>query len=275
MQFAQSLRGEFVAPRNEVEERIASIYATILTIDQVSIHDNFFALGGDSLRATRVIAHLRAIFQRGRDFPIPILFQKPTVAELAEELMQSLAAEGQISERRIAGDVKLKQQAEIGSYIQLIPRRTIHERLPLSFTQERLWFLDQFEPHSALYNICWTVRLSGVVYLEALRHAFSALVMRHEILRTTFPVIDGTPYQVIAEQHDLDITVVDLHSWTEAEREKKALQFVTEESQRPFNLEHGPLMRVVGCTIGSRRAVTDCDYTSYRFRWMVPQRIFS
>jgi amino acid adenylation domain-containing protein len=124
-----------------------------------------------------------------------------------------------------------------------IPRRTTQEQLPLSFAQERLWFLDQFEPNSALYNICTVVRLQGTFHLDAFRQAIAALVARHETLRTTFPVVDGTPHQAIATEQAIDVTTVDLRSWTDTDCDAEAIRLVTEDSQRPFDLANGPLIR--------------------------------
>ena len=148
-------------------------------------------------------------------------------------------------EKRALLERKLKQQSGLHSKNNTISRRTTPTPPPLSFAQQRLWFLDQLEPNSALYNISSVVRLQGIFHIEAFRQALAALVMRHETLRTTFPAIDGTPYQVIAEQPVLHMNVVDLRSWAESERESEALRLVTEESQQPFNLAQGPLVRAL------------------------------
>ena len=153
-------------------------------------------------------------------------------------------------EKRALLELRLTQRGLRRAEVNSIPRRTIHDNLPLSFAQERLWFLDQFEPNSALYNISSAVRLSGVFHLEALRQALLALVMRHETLRTTFPAVDGTPHQVIAEKPTLQMNVVDLRSRTDTEREDEALRLATDESQRPFDLTQGPLLRTLLVLMG-------------------------
>lgn len=239
-QLASQLKGNYVAPRNDVERKIAKIYSATLGVEHVGIYDNFFALGGDSLRATRVLAHIRALFQK--DFPIHLLFRKSTVAELTQEIVEALEKDEQHNQTQ-----PLPALALAGEHTNAhaIPRRSVQEHLPLSFAQQRLWLFDQFEPNSALYNVSSDVRWKGAFHLEAFRQAFVALMERHESLRTTFPSVDGTPLQVIAEQPSLDVTVVDVYDWPESERESAAQRLITEEAYRPFNLAQGPLVRVL------------------------------
>ena len=114
---------------------------------------------------------------------------------------------------------------------------------PTSFSQQRLWFLDQFEPGSAYYNIPCAIRLSGRLDVGALERALNEIVRRHEALRTTFAVEDGQPVQVIAPLLRLPLPVTDLSSLPVSEREAEAQRLAAEEAQRPFDLEHGPLLR--------------------------------
>lgn len=127
---------------------------------------------------------------------------------------------------------------------QTIPRRTSGSSAPLSFAQQRLWFLDQLEPNSVLYNIPRALRLQGPLNIPALHQALNTLVARHETLRTTFAASDGRPMQVIAAHQSLELPLIDLLSWPDTERETEALRRVTAEAQQPFDLARGPLLRV-------------------------------
>src|SRR5262245_7831151 len=121
--------------------------------------------------------------------------------------------------KRALLELKLKQQGVGRPQDNTIPRRATQDAPPLSFAQQRLWFLDQFEPNSTAYNIPVVVRLQGSLDTVALHHAVNALVARHEILRTTFSADDGDPRQVIAEQLILPLPVIDLQTWSERQRE--------------------------------------------------------
>ncbi|MEU0878094.1 non-ribosomal peptide synthase/polyketide synthase [Lentzea sp. NPDC005914] len=161
---------EFVAPRTSSERAVAAAWTEVLGVDQVGVHDNFFALGGDSILSIRVVARLRAAF--GVQVSPRVLFQHPTVALLAEALRD--------------GD---------SSTIPVVSRVVV----PQSFAQQRLWFLDQFEAGSTEYITPTALRLRGPLNVEALTYAVNALVERHESLRTTFR--DGV--QVIGEPFEL------------------------------------------------------------------------
>ena len=103
---------------------------------------------------------------------------------------------------------------------------------PTSLAQQRLWFLNQLEPDSAAYNITFAVRISGHLDVRALEQSLQELVVRHEILRTTFRAVEGRPVQVVAPHTELTFPIVDLHGWPEAEREERARELAHEESQR-------------------------------------------
>ena len=114
---------------------------------------------------------------------------------------------------------------------------------PMSFGQQRMWFLDQFQPGSPFYNIPSAIRLTGELNVAALRRALNEIVGRHEALRTTFAVVDGEPSQLIAPSLTLDAPLVDLGGLPEAEREAEALRLAREEARQPFDLSRGPLLR--------------------------------
>jgi len=214
-------RGQIVPARTPAEEILAAIWAEVLGRDVVSVHDNFFDLGGHSLLATQVISRVRDAF--GQEVALRSLFEQPTVAGLAREIAAGLGAELQ------APPLERVERAE---------------RLPLSFAQQRLWFLDQLEPGSSFYNIPAAVRLQGVLNVEALERTLSEVVRRHEVLRTHFMAVDGEPVQVIEPALPIRLEVLDLSGLDEVERAATTQRFIAEESGQPFDLSRGPLLRV-------------------------------
>ncbi|MCG8351746.1 MAG: amino acid adenylation domain-containing protein [Chloroflexales bacterium] len=220
----RELENAFVAPRTPVEELLAGIYTQVLGIETVGVYDNFFALGGHSLLATQLVSRVRDSCQI--ELPLRVAFEAPNVAELAERV--------EILQRTSAGT-----QAPP---LQPAPRDGL---VPLSFAQQRLWFLDQLEPGSPFYNIPETVRLTGPLDLATLERCLREIVRRHENLRTTFVTVDGRPHQVIAppSADPFPLPLVDLQSLSRAEREVEALRLVAAEAQRPFDLASGPLLR--------------------------------
>jgi amino acid adenylation domain-containing protein len=224
----------FVAPRTPTEELLAEIWAQLLDIERVGIHDNFFDRGGHSLLATQVVSRIREAFQV--EIPLRRLFEVPTVAGLAES----------IEAARQAGPNLLAPP------ILPVPR---NGDLALSFAQQRLWFFDQLEPGLAAYNIPAAVRLKGPLNLSALEQSLNEIVKRHESLRTTFGKVEGRPTQVIAPTLTIKLPVVDLRKLPASEREIEVRRLVTAEAQRPFDLCQGPLIRATVLRLGDEEHV--------------------
>ena len=217
------LEDNFVAPRTPVEEILANIWAEVLKLDKVGIHDNFFHLGGHSLLATQVISRIRRALQS--EIPLRVLFEAPNVARLAERVEES------------------RRQEQGVQTLSLLPvSRDKH--LPLSFAQQRLWFLDRYEPNSSVYNMPRALRLSGSLNVAALEQSINELVNRHEALRTTFSMLEGNPVQIPAPSLSLALQVMDLSDLTESERQDEAERVAEDEAHRPFDLVRGPLLRV-------------------------------
>ena len=212
----------YVAPRTAVEESLAAIWADVLGLERVGVHDSFFELGGHSLKATQVISQVRRIFQV--DLPLRRLFESPTIAGLAEHVQSALGMD------LLAHAPVLAQVAREGS-------------LPLSFAQERLWFLDRWNPGGAVYNIPIVLRMTGGLNLGVLEQSLTEILRRHEALRTTFAEEQGQAIQRIATEARLELTVVDLEHLPEEERRVEAERRIVEESRRPFDLVQGPLFR--------------------------------
>ncbi|HYU31153.1 MAG TPA: amino acid adenylation domain-containing protein, partial [Thermoanaerobaculia bacterium] len=185
----------FTAPQGPAEELLAGIWAEVLGAGRlgpqarIGAHDDFFALGGHSLLATRVISRIREAF--GVEVPLRALFETPTVAELAGRI------------ERIG---PIGPSGPIGR----IERADRTGDLPLSFAQQRLWFLDRLAPDNPFYNVYSPLRLNGALDVTALRRAFREIVRRQEGLRTAFPVMDGRPRQAIAPVADFQLPLIDL-----------------------------------------------------------------
>lgn len=218
----------YVAPRNETEQALAEMWGQILGVDQVGVEDNFFELGGHSLLATQVISRIREHFSV--DLPLRRLFEEPTIAGLAALVDEALAAGESPSEVDAAA-------------IKTIPPAPRDKPLPLSFAQQRLWFMDQLEPDSPFYNIPEGIRLTGKIDISILERALNEVIRRHEVLRTTFHTVDDQPVQVIAPELTLTIPLTDLSHIPAAQREAEIERLVQEEARKPFSLTKGPLLR--------------------------------
>jgi amino acid adenylation domain-containing protein len=221
-----------VPPRTPAERELAAIWEEVLGVSGIGVEDDFFDLGGHSLLATRLASRIRASL--GVELPLRALFERPTVAALARRIAEAGAEAAEApplaplpAERRAAGD------------------------LPLSFAQQRLWFLDRLEPGSALYSVPAAFRCSGPLRPARLARALEAVVARHEALRTTFPApaCGGEPVQRIAppppEGPGVPLPVVDLSALPEARRAPAVRALAEAEARRPFDLAAGPLLRAL------------------------------
>ncbi|KUI04643.1 hypothetical protein AU189_19860 [Mycolicibacterium acapulense] len=185
----------FRAPQTQNEKIIADTFADVLGVSRVGLDDDFFALGGDSLIATRVTARLQLAL--GREVPVRCLFDASTVRGLADYL------------RRHGGDAGRPA-------VQPMPRP---ERPPLSYAQQRLWFFDQLQGPSPVYNMPVALRMSGPLNVSALGAALADVVTRQESLRTLFPSVDGLPHQLVVKAEDADFgwEIVDAQDWSAAQ----------------------------------------------------------
>ena len=214
------------APRTPEEEMLCGIFADVLSLDRVGVDDNFFALGGHSLTATRLVSQIRATLEI--DVPLKLLFEAPSVVQLAPHLR--------------------------GAHKPRIPlvRQDRPERIPLSNSQQRLWFIDQLEGSSAQYNLPEALRLRGELDVPALRQSIQAIVQRHETLRTHFAYADGTPFQIIAPELKVELPIEDLSTLPESEQQTRVLAALNQEFERPFDLSRGPLFRMRLFKLGER-----------------------
>ncbi|MFB2896156.1 amino acid adenylation domain-containing protein, partial [Aerosakkonemataceae cyanobacterium BLCC-F50] len=219
--FYSEQRDNYVAPRNPIEEKLAQIWIQILKLEQVGIYDNFFELGGHSLLATQVISRVQEAFNIS--VPLRYLFELPTIAQLSQAISKQLQTNSNLA---IPPIVPVSRNGDI----------------PLSWAQERLWFVNQLEGESAAYTIDFTIRLVGNLNIKALEQAFVEIVQRHEPLRTRFVIKDSKPIQAIAPTTTLTLPVVDLQNLPEPWKQVETQ--ATEEACKPFDLANGPVLRV-------------------------------
>jgi amino acid adenylation domain-containing protein/thioester reductase-like protein len=214
--------GRFVAPRSAEEEIIAGIWSEVLRREPVGAEDNFFDLGGHSLLATQIVSRLRQAF--GLELPLRALFEEPTVAGLAQRV----------------------EALRHGGQGPLEPPLTASRRPgppPLSFSQQRLWFLHQLEPDSPSYNLPGGLRLDGALDVPALRRTLSEIARRHEPLRTSFTVAGGQPAQIVHPPSGMPLPVLDLGSLPSGRAREEAARLAEAEARAPFDLTAGPLLR--------------------------------
>jgi amino acid adenylation domain-containing protein len=213
------------APTSPTEQRLAEIWRELLGVDQIGIHDSFFALGGHSLLAVRAISRLRTML--AVELPLRCLFESPTIARLAREVDRRRAEPGAGTPMPLGPLVPGARDAV----------------LALSSAQQRLWFLHQLDPESRAYNVALAHRLRGPLDVEALRRALEALVARHEALRTVFPASDGVPRQDILPAGRFELPVDDLAALPPEDRERDAARRAEAAALSRFDLASGPLLR--------------------------------
>ncbi|MEM7350388.1 MAG: amino acid adenylation domain-containing protein [Acidobacteriota bacterium] len=219
----RDVENRWMAPRTPVEELLATIWCDLLAVERVGVDDNFFELGGHSLLASQMAVRVeRAI---GWEPSLKQIFEQPTIATLAA------------SAESVTPSEPLRPLNRTGA-------------MPLSFAQQRLWFLDRLEPGSAAYNVPVAVRLQGRVVAAALAAACSEMVRRHQVLRTVFELVAGEPMQRVVPSRPLPLPVIDLQALPAAAREAEAHALIESEACRPFDLELAPLLRIQLLSLG-------------------------
>ncbi len=219
-------------PRGPVEEALAEIFRGLLSREgEIRAHDDFFELGGHSLLATQVISRVRETF--GVALPLRALFEAPTLAGLAERV--ELARRGKGADEEPA--------------LVRIPRSL---DLPLSFSQQRLWFLEQLSPGSSAYNISGAVRFLGDLAVGTLGRSLNEIARRHESLRSRFVNREGRAVVIIEKEDSRPLPTVDLGRLDPEIAEAEAARLASESAVRPFALESGGLLRTILIRLGAR-----------------------
>ena len=215
---------EHIEPQTPLQQQIAAIWREVLGLPRIGLGDDFFALGGHSLLATQIISRTRQACDV--ELPLRTLFEASELGAFAEQV-GLIQATGQRNQQTAIAKVD----------------RSAPVPVPLSYSQQRMWFLWQMEPDSPAYNVGGMARLRGVLDVGRFEAALQALIMRHETLRTTFPSVDGVAQQKVARQTGLRMDWQDFSALNEAERQLRLQQLADHEAHTPFNLETGPLLR--------------------------------
>ncbi|MEW6732068.1 MAG: amino acid adenylation domain-containing protein [Acidobacteriota bacterium] len=219
--YNSELDNNYIAPQTIIEQKLIAIWADLLGVMRIGANDNFFALGGHSLLATQMISRLRTVFSI--ELPLQTAFQAATITQLAA-----------IIEAVIDNSEK---------YNDIITPVTRDQDLPLSFAQQRLWFLNQLEEGGAAYNITDSLLIEGSLDIKALEKSINEIIKRHEVLRTVFQTRQGEPIQIILPSQPFTLTNIDLSAI--AEQQQIARQIASELGECVFDLTQGPLLR--GC----------------------------
>lgn len=258
----------YVEPKTAVEKALAAIFGDVLDAQAVGLSDNFFDLGGHSLMATQIASRIREAFRI--ELPVRAIFEEPTVGGLSRlilleendrrriertaELLVEFSS-GPASERNgLPGTNEQILNIDVNSnglpganpekiHTAVPVASKVLRTAPVSFAQQRLWFLHQYDPQSTLYNLPAALRLKGQVHITALEKSLNEIVRRHESLRTTFDISGEKPIQIIHEPSSWRLQLTDLQNLADVERQQLQNQLIADEADRPFDLAKGPLLR--------------------------------
>ncbi|UCH97988.1 MAG: non-ribosomal peptide synthetase, partial [Candidatus Aminicenantes bacterium] len=208
----------YVAPVAETEKKLVKIWQKLLKIEKIGVMDDFFELGGDSIMANQCIARIREELQI--EVPLRKFFERPYIKALCEEIG--------------------KQDRGATA----IPRGSRDGLIPLSFAQERLWFLHELDAENVAYFVPRVIRIKGKIEKELFERTFSEIIRRHEILRTRFLTVEGLPVQHIDPPYEFKIPVIDWSGPAESQQSQEVAEWLKEEGRRKFNFETGPMLRV-------------------------------
>lgn len=213
----------YTAANTTTQEILVGVWSQILNLDRVGVDDNFFEIGGHSLLATQVISQVRKTFKV--EIPLGELFSAPTIAQFSQRVEKAIAS---------------KENLDILS-LKPVDRNS---NLPLSFAQQRLWLLQQLEAKSTAYNGSNALIIDGNINLEVLTASINEIIKRHEILRTSFELIDGQAVQKIVDELKISLAIIDLQNLSETEQQTEVKRLTVIDAQKPFVLNQAPLLRL-------------------------------
>ena len=216
-----SLAEDYLAPRNEGETRLAALWSEVLRVETIGVNDNFFELGGDSLKVAQIATRVRETFKV--NMPLRLLFENPTVVELLPRV-EALPPSAEGLEELPLVEVKRG------------------EHIPLTFAQERIWFIHTLNPDNLAYNFHSWIAFRGKLNFAALQQALDEILRRHESYRSSFPMIEGRPQQVIHPAEPYSLTLIDFSVQPEDRREAALKAWCAEEFDRRFDLGAIPLV---------------------------------
>ncbi|MEM7582349.1 MAG: amino acid adenylation domain-containing protein [Acidobacteriota bacterium] len=225
----QELTVGYVAPRTQAEQLLAAIWEDLLGQERVGSGDDFFRLGGHSLLVVQQIARVEETF--GVELPLPVVFENPMLRDLAQRL-EAMANE---------------QEGATPPAIEPMPSAA--EKV-LSFAQERLWFLEQFEPGTAAYNIAVALRITGRLEVDALRRSLEHIVSRHELLRSSYPAVEGRPVVHVESAGAIELPTVDLSGLSEPHRSITSRRLAIDEARKPVDATRPALLRLRLLAVG-------------------------
>ncbi|MGE5400776.1 MAG: amino acid adenylation domain-containing protein, partial [Ignavibacteriales bacterium] len=218
----ENINGGYSEQLTMTEEVLVNIWADVLNMKSIARHQNFFDLGGHSLLATQLISRIRDAFNI--ELPLNSLFESKDLASMAEII-----------------DASIKKDT---IQVQKVHKYHKNGNVPLSFAQQRLWFLDKLHPGLTAYNIPTAIKVKGNFDLIKFTGAVKTIIRRHEALRTIFAESAGKPVQIIADEIDPDITIININAGSESQKITEAYKIAHEEIQKPFQLDKGPLFRI-------------------------------
>lgn len=218
-----ALSAEYARPETALEKQIEEIWSEVLGVKDIGVNDGFFELGGQSLLAVQIASRLRELLEM--EIPVTSLFTYPTIATLAEEI------------------AAMQNRGNAEPSLSQIERVSRNERLPLSFSQQRVWFLNQLEGENGSYNIPVAIGIDGPLDLEALEKAIGTIAERHDALRTIIRFIDGEAFQVVLPKIALRVKEIDVRHISTTGQPRELQRLFAEEAQRPFDLQKAPLFR--------------------------------
>ncbi|MFL0660621.1 amino acid adenylation domain-containing protein [Cylindrospermopsis raciborskii UAM/DH-MRr] len=213
-----------VLPKTPTEQKLSQLWMDVLGIDKIGVTEDFFHLGGHSLLATKLVSRIREEFNVA--LPLRSIFEYSTIARLGDEI-----------------DCLINVNTTKTGPEDIIPVSN-RENLPLSFSQSRLWFLDLLEKENAAYNISVAFHLEGDLNVDALRESWQNIIQRHEVLRTTFDNLQGSPIQTVHDWLELKLTITNLSCLDFQTQQETLRRSIQEVVITPFNLKQLPLLRI-------------------------------